>query len=119
LYPSLKATKGHSFPNEGYVEFQGDEIPDMVILQAALNNAIIKGYKISTFEVDAELFQQKFYKLPYQTRDNKVFRVMQIEDFMPIPCGGTHLTTTHEIGNMILGKIKTKSGVVRISYDVT
>lgn len=119
FYPALKAIKGHSFPKEAYVEFNGSVMPDINELQAALNQAISKGHATTVFEIDPLTFEQKYYKLPYQIPDNKVFRVMQIENYPPVPCGGTHLATIGEIGDMVLSKIKTKSGITRISYEVT
>ncbi|WP_341756058.1 alanyl-tRNA editing protein [Candidatus Tisiphia endosymbiont of Nemotelus nigrinus] len=118
LYPSLKAIKGHSFPNESYVNFQGSDIPDIDKLQDDIDKIIAVGYKIIIFESDPISFEQQFYKLPYHIPNNKVFRVMQIENFAPVPCGGTHLSTTKEIISIILGKIKTKNDIVCISYKL-
>jgi len=118
IYPSLKAIKGHSFPNEAYVEFQGDELPDITKLQDSLDKAIAEGKRTIIFEMDPMSFEQKFYKLPYQIPDNKVFRIMQIEGFLPVPCGGTHLSRISEIGSMTLEKIKVKNSIIRISYEV-
>lgn len=86
MYPALKTIKGHSFPNEAYVEFQGSILPNIIELQNNLNQAIILGYKTKIFEISQLLFEQKFYILPYQIPGNKVFRVMQIKDFTPVPC---------------------------------
>ncbi len=119
LYPNLKAIKGHSFPKEAYVEFQGDNSPDISILQESINVAIREDYKTTLFEIDQESFEQQFYKLPYQIPGNKVFRVMKIGSLLPVPCGGTHLVSTGEIGSMTISKIKTKNNIVRISYEIT
>ena len=37
----------------------------------------------------------------------------------PVPCGGTHLSSTTEIGKILIGKVKLKNNIVRISYEVT
>ncbi len=118
LYPKLKATKGHSFPNQAYVEFQGTDLPDVIRLQDALTQSINSAFAIKIFEINPAAFEQQFYKLPYSIPENKDFRVMQIAGLSPIPCGGTHLSTTNEIGNMIIGKVKTKNDVVHISYGL-
>lgn len=128
IYHDLKAMKGHSFPKEAYVEFarinqplqsQSNGLPDISLLQMAINDAITKGHKTEIFEVDKESFEQRFYKLPYPIPDNKAFRVMDIESFPPVPCGGTHLSTISEIGSMAIGKIRAKDNGIRISYEVT
>lgn len=116
LYPNMKAIKGHSFPNEAYVEFQGDGPVDIDKLQESLNQAIAAGHRTRIFEIDQAGFEAKYYKLPYEIPDNKAFRVMQIQEFLPVPCGGTHLATTQEINCMDIGKVKTKNGIIRISY---
>lgn len=65
LYPSLKATKGHSFPKEAYVEFQGDMVADYNEITEALKEIISKNLVNQTFEIDSITFEEKFYKLPY------------------------------------------------------
>lgn len=120
LNPILKAIKGHSFPSEAYVEFQGDEHSiDLIMLQNTIDKAIARNDKTLIFEIDPIRFEEQFYKLPYRIPDNKQFRVMQIGDMPPVPCGGTHLSSIGEIGLMRINKIKTKNGTLRISYEVT
>lgn len=118
LNPKLKAIKGHSFPGEAYVEFQGNEAMDVEILQNTINEAIKKNHKTRVFEIDPLGFEKQFYKLPYSIPDNKNFRVMQIGDMPPVPCGGTHLSSMGEIGLMRINKIKNKNDILRISYGV-
>jgi alanyl-tRNA synthetase len=119
LYPALKAVKGHSFPNEAYIEFIGDYLPDEAQLQEALNAAIAADYQTTTFEMLEADFSAKFYKLPYPVPANKAFRIMQIASLSPVPCGGTHLNSTKEIGSIALGKVKAKNNTIRIAFLVS
>ncbi|AAY61628.1 threonyl and Alanyl tRNA synthetase second additional domain protein [Rickettsia felis str. Pedreira] len=119
LYPMLKAVKGHSFPGEAYVEFQGDVPVDVTQIQNTVDQTIAKNNKTEIFETDPISFEQQFYKLPYIIPENKKFRVMRIGDMAPVPCGGTHLSSTTEIGKILIGKVKLKNNIVRISYEVT
>ena len=119
LNSKLKAVKGHSFPGEAYVEFQGGDPIDAEVLQKAINESIIKNDKTIVFEIDHTSFEKQFYKLPYSIPENKNFRVMQIGDMAPVPCGGTHLSLIGEIGMMKIKKIKNKNGILHISYEVT
>lgn len=119
LYPQLKAVKGHSFPKEAYVEFQGSDSLDRDRIQHSLHQALEAGHAISIFDIDPESFEKKFYKLPYTIPAHKDFRVMQIESFLPVPCGGTHLSSTREIHALSMNKIKIKDNKVHISYEVS
>ncbi|MEY4464064.1 MAG: hypothetical protein RLZZ81_1035 [Pseudomonadota bacterium] len=118
LYPMLKAIKGHSFPKEAYVEFQGDETVDIVQIQNIIDETIAQNNKTQIFETDLTSFEQQFYKLPYNVPENKKFRVMRIGDMLPVPCGGTHLSSIAEVGKVLIGKIKLKNNIIRISYEV-
>lgn len=120
LNPKLKAIKGHSFPSEAYVEFQGDDQTiNSTTLQSTIDETIARNDKIIIFEISTEAFEEQFYKLPYSVPDNKKFRVIQIGKMPPIPCGGTHLAYIGEIGHMKISKLKTKNNCIHISYEVT
>lgn len=115
---NLKAIKGHSFPNEAYIEFQGGDSVEVEILQNRINDEIFKNQKIVAFEIEQLKFEKEYYKLPYTISNNKKFRVIQIGDMLPVPCGGTHLNSTAEIGSIRINKIKNKNKTLRISYEV-
>ncbi|MDR1475140.1 MAG: alanyl-tRNA editing protein [Holosporales bacterium] len=117
-FPSLKAIKCHAFPGEAYIEFLGADPPDEQLLQKSLQNAIAQDLKTKVFEIDRDSFELVYYKLPYEIPENKNFRVMQIGNFAPVPCGGTHLASIKEIVGITLNKIKHKNSIVRISFGV-
>lgn len=89
---------------------------DAHTLADALAQEIRKNSPTKVFEMDPRTFEQKFYALPHPVPENKTFRGVQMGDFPPIPCGGTHCVSTEEIGSIILGKIKNKRKLWRISY---
>jgi Ser-tRNA(Ala) deacylase AlaX len=35
-----------------------------------------------------------------------------------IPCGGTHVSNISDIGHMVIRKIKTEKGNIRVAYDI-
>ncbi len=118
IYPNIKAIKGHSFPEEAYLEFIGEIEPNINTLQIRLNEFMNTNYRTQAFNIDQQSFEAKYYKLPYQISSQQLLRVIQIGNFSPIPCGGTHLKFTNEITNIIINKIKVKRGITRISYKV-
>ncbi|GHT95446.1 hypothetical protein FACS1894122_12940 [Alphaproteobacteria bacterium] len=117
-YPSLKAQKCHAFPGEAYIEFHGSEMPNDHLLSNALQNAIAENLETKIFEMDRRSFESTYYKLPYKIPENKKFRVLQIGNYLPIPCGGTHVRSTKEIGEITINKMKQKNGILRISFGV-
>jgi len=118
LHPALRAVKSHSFPGEAYVEFAGEGTPDVTALADALRGAIDAGLSVKTFETDAASFQRDYYTLPYHIPADKHFRAVQIGDYPPVPCGGTHLADIKEIGELLPTAVKNKKGMLRIAYHL-
>jgi alanyl-tRNA synthetase len=115
---NLKAVKGHSFPGEAYVEWTGVSSLDPTQVHSELQNTVNCGLPIKVFEIFRSEFEDKFYVLPYPIPDHKAFRAVQIGEFPPIPCGGTHLTNTQEIGDFKIRKVTQKGDRLKISYDL-
>ena len=115
---NIKSRKCHAFPGESYVEFMGAELPNRDLLVDKLKHAILAQLPIKSFEIGRQQFEELYYKLPYDVPLNKNFRVVQIGNYSPIPCGGTHLSSTTEIGEIEIRKIKSKDDVVKISYGL-
>ncbi|MDR1233750.1 MAG: hypothetical protein LBJ92_01185 [Holosporales bacterium] len=117
-HPQLTATKCHAFPNEAYVEFKGAVDLQPQSIQELVNQSIKQEIQTKVFEIDLASFENKYYRLPYTVPSNKPFQVLQIGDYKPVPCGGTHLSNTSEIGSILIKKVKTKDGVLKVSYEV-
>jgi alanyl-tRNA synthetase len=115
----LLAQKCCTFPEEAYIEFSGSEMPNEKSLQKSLQNAIAKNLPIKIFETDHKQFKSIYYKLQYKIPENKKFRVMQIGNYPPIPCGGTHVASISEIKEIVLKKMKQKDDLLKISFGVT
>ncbi len=43
---------------------------------------------------------------------------IQIGEFLPIPCGGTHVGSIKEIGEIKIPKYSVKDNVLRVSYSL-
>lgn len=118
MYPNLKAIKGHSFPSEAYVGFNGDDAINLSELQDVVNKAVKAKHIVTSFDISAAKFEQDYYKLPYDIPNKENFRAIKIGCMKPVPCGGTHVSSTHEIGSIILKKAKYKQQNISISYEV-
>jgi alanyl-tRNA synthetase len=119
LDPSLKAVKCHAFPQESYVEFLAGTsatAPNATLLQARVSEVIAIGRETKVFDISAEDFERSFYRLPYDIPGKGSLRVVQIGEYSPVPCGGTHLRNIAEIGSVTIGKTVVKKGIARVSY---
>jgi alanyl-tRNA synthetase len=117
----LTAIKGHHFPGEGYVEFQGMlENTELfqVQLQCALNQSIGSGGIVETIDWNVDAGAQMLDKRQYKINTENKVRVCLIQGFEPIPCGGTHVRRLEQIGSVYLIKYKCKKGKMRISYEL-
>jgi alanyl-tRNA synthetase len=112
------ATKAHCFPDEAYVEFHGTGDCDRDAVAVAMKAAVAANWPIVAFEVSGDSFERKFYKLPYAVPLLEMLRVVQIGANKPIPCGGTHLESTADIGNFEITKVKNKNGNLRVSFAI-
>ncbi|NGZ95617.1 MAG: alanyl-tRNA editing protein [Nitrospira sp. WS110] len=102
-FPSLRAVSGHQWPGEGRVEFEG-EIEDTEAVRSPL---------------EREITHVLFSKQPvYVIGDPYTDRAIQIGKYKAIPCGGTHVTTTDQIGSIKIVGLKKKSCRLRVSYTV-
>ncbi len=98
----IKATKGHQFPGEAYIEFAGmleDEKSFKEELQALVN-------EITKTTTTVEVLE------------GKPLRKCQIMGFPPVPCGGTHVRDLSQIGPVTIKKCRSKKSKTKISYDL-
>ncbi len=49
----------------------------------------------------------------------KPFRVVTLVPGAPIPCGGTHVQKSSEIGTLLIRSIKARGGAIRVGYMVS
>jgi Ser-tRNA(Ala) deacylase AlaX len=100
--------KAYHFPQGPYVEYEGtleqverDEL--LPKLEKAVNDLVYQALPVSVTLLEND--PQK--------------RVMIINGYEPILCGGTHVLNTKDIGHIAIRKIKNEKGNLRISYAVT
>lgn len=113
----LKPGKGYHFPEGAYVEYEGalDATPELIAeLQENINALIKKDIPVRACMVSEHEAREQGLHVPA----GKSGRLVAFEGFAPCGCGGTHVKRVGEIGAIVIRKIKSKAGNVRISYDV-
>ncbi|KYF51827.1 alanyl-tRNA synthetase [Sorangium cellulosum] len=104
LQHGLTAVAGHQWPGEARVEFEGQAEPSSFDgLAAELSRRL--------GELLSKPIEVKVTGDPYSSR------AIQIGDFPPIPCGGTHVRALYEISVIRVLGIKRKGNRVRVAYD--
>ncbi len=114
--------KAYHFPDNPYVEYEGQLDPeqqDELIAKIAKlgNEYIAKDLPVSCRLVSHEELQQICHHVPANLPANKPIRVVQFDDFA-VPCGGTHVKSLSEIQELRITKLKMKSGNIRVGYNV-
>lgn len=120
-FPELLAVKGHQFPGEAFVEFNGVVNGEPNFLERVTNtvmesiqlNAIVHTTDLS--DADMEAYAQS---LPYELPKDKSLRVCYIEGFPPTPCGGTHVRTLKALESINIHKYRCKKGKIKIYYEM-
>lgn len=113
----LIPTKGYHFADGSYVEYEGviesdDDIKHK--LQVAIDELIAQNLKVEIVDYTSEEALARDIHAPA----GKSVRVVNFEGFDACGCGGTHIQSSKEIGQIIIRKIKSKKGNTRISYAV-
>jgi Ser-tRNA(Ala) deacylase AlaX len=104
ILPDSKARGGHHWPGEARVEFNfpDEDLPASFesSLQAHLSDAI---------SADSAVVCTDEMPPP---------RLVRIEGFAAIPCGGSHVGKLNEIGTIVVRNIRLKKGILRVGYDI-
>lgn len=100
FYPEYKALKGHHYPGGSYVEFSGLTPVDLNRINQELARAISLDWNVQCWAESAKKF-------------------VRIGPYSAWPCGGTHVKSAKELGQVVATKQKVCGTVFRISYELT
>jgi len=119
INPEIKTIKGHQFPGEAYVEFDGavHNTDDFLVqIEVSVRDAISCKGPVQTKELQGDDLGTIAKECPYVLPKDKALRVCHITGFSPVPCGGTHVKTLDDISFLALTKCKSKKGKTKIHY---
>jgi alanyl-tRNA synthetase len=122
LDPALVPSKGHHFSDGAYIELANPaELPvadwlARVNMELAL--AIAANLPITATLVDYDTVARVRPSLAPFTPKDKPSRIVQIGDYRPLPCGGTHPASLAALGAVRVTKAKTKQGTTKVSYEI-
>ncbi|MDD3302906.1 MAG: alanine--tRNA ligase-related protein [Candidatus Gracilibacteria bacterium] len=114
---NIEPTKGYHFSNGPYIEYKGElENPSEIIpeLEKTVNELIQDNLGVEVKSLSVEEAKEEGVYAPA----GKGARVVNFSGFKKYGCGGTHINNTQEIGKINILKIKSKSGIIRVSYSV-
>jgi Ser-tRNA(Ala) deacylase AlaX len=122
IEPRLIPIKGYHFIDGPYVEFINNDSIDVANIRDQANNCIIeeiaKANDIKASYSDLRIIEAiRPHLAPFVPKD-KPTRVVTIGNFVPLPCGGTHLVNLKEVGGVRVTKTKRAKGNTRVSYEV-
>lgn len=121
--PELRAVKGFHFSHGPYVQFKGPKPPDSQEFLSEVNSRLASAieadrpYHAEMVEVAriAEVCPDLLYDLP----PDRPLRIVTITGMSAhVPCGGTHVHSTAQLGRVAATKVKAKKGDVKVSYTV-
>ncbi len=114
--------KGYHFPDGPYVEYQADlgsESGEAIArkLQKQMTDILGRNLQTEIRFMPKEEMSQYCRHVPDYLPAEKPSRIVLYGDF-GVPCGGTHVASLAEIGNVTIRKIKGKNETVRVSYNI-
>lgn len=119
-FPGMIPSKGHHFSSGSYIELTGDLAGDPEEIRQQIQSAVdkeIRTAKAVTCEmVSPEALKQKSPFLQPDIPANKALRIVNIETYFPIACGGTHVQRLNEIPRLSITKFKYNKDTLKISY---
>jgi len=114
----LKPIKGFHFAAGSHVEYQGikENLKELIPeLQNTVDELIQQDLPLEKLDVTPEEAKAQGLFAP----PGKAVRVVNFAGYPICGCGGTHVTSSSEIGKITIRKVKTRKGNTKISYSIS
>ncbi|WP_137297657.1 alanyl-tRNA editing protein [Psychromonas sp. SP041] len=120
---NLSPIKGHHHPDSSYIELiESERSNDSFSLELISleiqkltkeNSRAVQSIELNLSEVQSlRPLLSKF--IPQTTK----IRMVAIDGFLPVPCGGTHVSNTSELSNLKITRIRRKKDRIKVSYSI-
>ncbi len=114
--------KGYHFPDGPYVEYSGEfdaaekeKIRENI--ETHCNKFVSEDRETKLLFMPKEEMKSVCHFVPDYLPEGKPARVIMYADF-GVPCGGTHVNRLSEVGKIMIRKVDTKKGSIRVAYDI-
>ncbi len=115
--------RGGHYPHMSFVEYA---VPDGTVvaeglvqtIQDTVDGLLGSAYQNKLMFVSKDQMPKYCRHVPENVPSNKPSRIVLYADDFGIPCGGTHVRQTADIGQVTVTKIKVKQGLAKVSYVV-
>ncbi len=114
---AITPAKGFHFPDGPYVEYDGTvDNPEELkaVLEERINALIVQNITVEKCVIPEEEAAARGLHAPV----GKDVRVVNFAGDKGCGCGGTHVTSSGDIGKVTIRKISSKQGKTRVAYSV-
>jgi len=109
-------------PPEAYVGYEAEPPSNDVVneIEEIANDVVRAGKSVSHVYVTKEELGNVIFNAPNIGRlpESRIYRVVIIEGINGIPCTGTHVRNTKEVGNIKITKVEVLNKMFRLYYKV-
>lgn len=117
---SLGKSKANHHPGEAFVEYIGSIANEaQESIQSEVNAVVSANLPVNIVWWDEEKLRESAVAAPdtIPPPEGGLYRVVEIEGSC-CPCGGTHLPTTADVGEVVIKRISRRKGVSKVYYEV-
>ena len=109
-------------PPEAYVGYEAEPPSSNMVneIERIANEIVRKGKNVNHVYVTKDKLRDVIFNAPNISRlpESKIYRVVIIEGVNGIPCTGTHVRNTKEVGNIEITKVEALNRMFRLYYKV-